>query len=192
MMPPRPLGVVLAQLLLIGVFETDPDGVSLQRVLEDSLIALRFGNHDCALVDDLVRCLETDPLTDPVIVEGLGPLPALKREGKGRGLVNAFPRQRLLGLRPGEASIHCRGDQLFAGQLRGSVCALLREKRITRCGGPRVVVAEADAVLSVGFGSEPIRQAVTKARISEHPSSTMARRVNLAIRPSFLSNAEQS
>jgi hypothetical protein len=62
---------VLAQLLLIGVLETDPDGVSVQRVLEDSLIALRFGNHDCVLVDDLVRGLETDPLTDPVIVEGL-------------------------------------------------------------------------------------------------------------------------
>jgi hypothetical protein len=105
---------VLAQLQLIGVLETDPDGVSLQRVLEDSLIALRFGNHDSVLVMTLLCCLEPDPLTDPVIVEGLGPRPALKREGKGRGLVNAFPRHRLLGLRPGEAGLHCRGDQLFA------------------------------------------------------------------------------
>ncbi|HEY9468429.1 MAG TPA: hypothetical protein VIQ76_02320 [Propionibacteriaceae bacterium] len=41
---------MLAQLLLISVLETDPDGVSLQRLLEDSLIALRFGNHDIVLV----------------------------------------------------------------------------------------------------------------------------------------------
>jgi hypothetical protein len=178
---------VLAQLLLIGALETGPDGVSLQRVLEDSLIALRFGNHDCVLVDDLVRCLETDPLTDPVVVEGLGPLPALKREGKGRGS------------RANDCSACVRVKSAFTAVaiscLRvnsGVRYVPSGEKQITRCGGPRVVLAEADAVLSVGFGSEPIPQAVTKARISEHPSSTVAQRVNLAIRPSFLSNAEQS
>jgi hypothetical protein len=95
------------------------------------------------VVDYLVRCLETDPLTDAVIVQGLGPRPVLDREGKGRGLANAVGCQRLLGLRPGEAAF--------------TAAAISR-----------------------------------KARISEHPSSTVARRVNLAIRPSFLSNAEQS
>jgi hypothetical protein len=125
---------VLAQLPRIDILEPDPDGVSHHRILEDSLVALRLGDDDCAVVDDLVRCLETEPLTDAVIVERLAPLAVLERESEGRGLVNAFPGQRLLGLGRGEASRHCRGDQLFAGQLRRSVCAL-REKRITRCGG---------------------------------------------------------
>jgi hypothetical protein len=44
-----------------------------------------------------------------------------------------------------------------------------------------VVAAEADAVPFVGSGSEPLPQAATNAKISEHPSSATARPVNLAI-----------